>query len=278
MATKTEVQQFTNTMIKLIIVAVLFLTVLIGGCSSTYAVKSGTRGVVLTFGKVTNIASDGFHFKIPFVQSVEIVDVKTQKAHSPANAGTKDIQQVATEVALNYHIDQSKLMNIYLNYGLDIEPKIIDPRIQECVKAVIAKYSAEDLLKCREAVKGEIDEMLKTSIGKYDIIVEDIQITDFQFTAAFNQAIEEKQIAEQSALKAENDLNRIKVEAEQRIATATAEAKAIEIQAAAIQKQGGKEYVTLKWVEAWQAGGSKVPNFVSGSGSSQFLMNVDGSK
>lgn len=263
MATQKDVNSFVGFFIKVGIGFMLLLMVLIGGCDSIYTVKSGYKGVVLTWGQVTNVVGDGLHLKIPIAQSIEKVDVRTQKAHSPADAGTKDLQRVATEVAVNYHIDAAQLKLIYQNYGIALESKIIDPRIQEVVKAVIAKYSAEQLLTMREDVKAEIAAGLKSSIGKYSIIVEDIQITNFAFSAAFNEAIEAKQTAEQSAMKARNDLDRIKVEAEQRIATATAEAEAIRIQASAIQAQGGKEYVNLKMVEAWNG---VMPTTILGGG------------
>ncbi len=227
----------------------LIVVTILWGCF--YTVKSGERALVLRFGQVQEVVSDGLHFKMPFVESVIVVDVRTQKSHAPANAGTKDLQTVTTEVALNYHLDANALQDTFTRIGLDVENKVIEPRIQEIVKAVIARFSAEELLTRRDAVKQEIAAGLRTTLATYNISVEDIQITNFSFSRAFDDAIEAKQTAEQNALKAKNDLDRIKVEAEQKITMAQAEAETIRIQAQAIKEQGGEEYVKMKAIEKW---------------------------
>lgn len=218
---------------------------------SFYTVDSGQRAIVIRFGTVIAVQSDGLHLKLPMVDRALKVDVRTQKAHSPASAGTNDLQNVGTEVALNYHLDPDRLADTYTRVGLEVEQKVIAPRIQEVVKAVVARYTAEQLLKQREAVKEQIVLGLRASLAPYNIVLEDVQLTDFRFSAAFDEAIEAKQTAEQNALKAKNDLERIKVEAEQKIATAQAEAEAIRIQTAAIKEQGGQAYVQLKAIEKW---------------------------
>lgn len=253
---------------------VSFICTLIAGISlivfmnGFYTVDAGQRGVVLSFGKVNEVVQPGLHFLIPIRDRVILVDVKTQKASAPANAGTKDLQVVETEVALNYHLDENRLGEIYSKVGTDVEGKVIDPRIQEVVKAVVARYSAEELLKMRDMVKKEISNQLRSSISEYHVIVEDTQITNFHFSAAFNQAIEAKQTAEQAALKAENDLKRIEVEAKQTIVEAEAEAEKIRIQAEAIQKQGGKEYVQLKAIEKWDGA---LPQYMGGNAPIPFI-------
>ena len=256
--------------IKLVFGLILAIIALVVFFGSFYTINSGERGVVRTFGSVSSISDDGLHFKLPFIQSVTEVNIKTQKAHSPADAGTKDMQRVSASVALNYHLDQNKIAEIFTKTGLDVEDRIIEPRIQEVVKAVVAKYSADNLLSQREAVKSEIASSLRSSVAPYNIIVEDIQITDFKFSESYNASIEAKQTAEQNALKAKNDLDRIKVEAEQKIATARAEAEAIRIQSQAVMAQGGKDYVQLKAIEKWNgvlptvSGGSNLINIPLG--------------
>jgi regulator of protease activity HflC (stomatin/prohibitin superfamily) len=246
------------------IIGILVLIAVVVLWGSFYTVTSGERAIVLRFGQVQNVESDGLHFKLPFIEAIKIVDVRTQKAHSPANAGTRDLQSVATEVAMNYHLNGDSLADTYTRIGLDVENKVIDPRIQEVVKAVIARFSAEELLVKREDVKSEIASGLRSSLSAYNITVEDIQITNFSFSRAFDSAIEAKQTAEQNALKAKNDLDRIKIEAQQKIAMAEAEAKTIQIQAQAIKEQGGAEYVQLKAIEKWngqlpQVSGANTP-------------------
>lgn len=232
---------------------------------SWYTVDAGERGIVLQWGSVVNVVDDGLHFKLPFVQSVKVVDVRTRKAHAPAQAASSDLQRVETEVALNYHLDPSRLESIYTKTGLDVESSLIDPRIQEVVKAVTAKYQADKLVGHRDIVKAEIESQLKTSLAPYNVLVEAVQITNFKFSEQYDAAIEAKQTAEQNAQKAKNDLDRIKVEAEQKIATAKAEAEAIRIQSEAIKAQGGEGYVQLKAIEKWDGalptyqGGNTMP-------------------
>lgn len=242
--------------------AILLLVLFLNSCF--YTVASGQRAIVFRFGQTQGVVADGLHFKLPLIASYRIVDVRTQKAHSPANAGTRDLQTVETEVALNYHLDGDRLADTFARVGLDVENKVIDPRIQEIVKAVVARFSAEELLTKREDVKEEIAGGLRTSLAAYNIVLEDIQITNFSFSHSFDAAIEAKQTAEQNALKAKNDLERIKVEAQQKIALAEAEAETIKIQAQAIKEQGGAAYVQLKAIEKWngqlpQVSGSATP-------------------
>ncbi len=252
---------------RLFLIAMSLLVVGVSSCSTVYTVDAGERGIVLTWGAVTKVVDDGLHVKIPYMQAVRIVDVRTRKAHAPAQAASSDMQRVGTEVALNYHLDPTKLEEIYSKTGLEIEVTLIDPRIQEVVKAVVAKYQADKLLAQREVVKAEIEQALKVSLAPYHVLVEAVQITDFKFSEQYDAAIEAKQTAEQNAQKAKNDLERIKVEAEQKIATARAEAEAIRIQSEAIKAQGGAEYVQLKAIEKWDG---KLPTY-QGSGPVPFL-------
>lgn len=235
---------------------------------SFYTVDSGEKAIVKTWGAVSDVVGDGMHFKVPFAQSVTKVDVRTKKAHSPAGAGSKDQQKVATEVSVNYHLNSEKLKEIYTKTGLDVDERLIDPRIQEVVKAVVARYTAEQLLSMRESIRNEIEVALKESLSPYNIVVEAVQITNFDFSEQYNAAIEAKQVAEQNALKAKNDLERIKIEAEQKIALAEAEAQTIRIQSEAVRAQGGKEYVSLKAIEKWDG---SLPTYMGGNSPMPFL-------
>jgi len=236
---------------QVIAAGILLVVVLMVLSGSFFTVSQGFRAIVFRFGQIQSVESEGLHFKLPFVESFLVVDVRTQKAASPADAGTRDLQRVNTNVALNYHLSADSLKDTYSRFGLDVEPKIIDPRIQEAVKGVVARFSAEELLSKREEVKHEIETALRTQLLAYNIVLEGVQITNFKFSDSFDHAIEAKQTAEQQALKAKNDLERIKIEADQRVALAKAEAEAIRIQADAIRAQGGAEYVQLKAIEKW---------------------------
>lgn len=258
-------------LVKIVVSTVIALIVVSLIMSCFYVVNSGERAIVLTNGRVTEVAGDGLHFKTPVFQSIVRVDVRTQKAHAPAPAGTNDLQIVKTEVALNYHLMADQVGKIYANTGLDVEERIIDPRIQETVKAVVAHYTAEQLLKQRDKVRAEIVASLERMLKAYSIVVEDIQITDFQFSQAFDQAIEAKQTAEQNALTERNKLESVKLKAQQAVATAqgqadsnlaiaTAEAKAISLRGQAIREN--PQVIELNKIEKWDG---KLPAVTGGA-------------
>ncbi len=243
---------------------ILLLAVLIIIISSVAIVGAGERGVLLTFGKVEDVIFDeGFHFKIPFVQSVRNIDVKTLRfTASSEDAASNDLQQVTTEVTLNYKIDSNKVNSVFQKIGdIDqVEDKIIFPAIKESVKAATANFNAEELITRRSEVKNAILNVLIARLSPRDIIAEDLSITDFKFSPQFAAAIESKQVAEQNALKAKRDLDRIKIEAEQirtkaeadadaKLSVAKAEAEALRIQSEAIK--GTPDLINLRAIEKW---------------------------
>lgn len=235
------------SVVLLIIFLVLFLMF-----NPFVIIKAGERGVVLNWGAVSDkIFNEGIHFRIPIMQKIAVLDVKTVKHEVKSIAYSKDIQTVDATIALNYRLKSEDVNKLWQEIGKDYEMRIIDPAIQESIKATTAKFTAQDLIEKRNEVKDEIKKALTERLfGRY-IIVEDFSIVNFDFSDAYEIAVEAKQVAQQSALKAENDLKRIEVEAEQRVAQAKAEAEAIKIQAESISAQGGAEYVNLKAIEKW---------------------------
>lgn len=213
-------------------------------------IGAGHRGIVMNWGAVqSKILGEGLHFRTPFMQKVVEVDVRNIKHEVEAIAYSKDIQTVDAKVALNYHLDPNLVNLLWQEIGPKYEPQIIDPAIQEGVKAATAQFTAQQLIEERPRVKEEIRNQLMERLNGRHIIVDDFSIVNFDFSDEYENAVEDKQVAQQSALKAENDLIRIKTEAEQRIAQAIAEAEAIRIQAESISNQGGAEYVQLKRLE-----------------------------
>jgi regulator of protease activity HflC (stomatin/prohibitin superfamily) len=215
-------------------------------------IGAGKRGVVLNFGKVTDrVLGEGIHWVAPVIYSVEKMDVLTQKYTTKADASSKDLQSVTTHVTLNYDLNPSAVNLIYQQYRSNIVPILIDPALHEFMKATTAKYTAEELITKREAVKTEYRKLLAETLLKSNINVKELFITDFQFSQGFNQAIELKVKAEQEALTEKNNLAKVQFKAQQKVADAQAQATAIRIQAEAVSKLGGKDYVALKAIEKW---------------------------
>ncbi|NQU77924.1 prohibitin family protein, partial [Candidatus Falkowbacteria bacterium] len=177
------------------------------------------------------------------------IDVKIQKDEVPASASSKDLQIVTSKIALNYHLDPNGVNKIWQEVGTDYNIRIIAPSIQEAVKSVTAKFTAEELITKREEVKDQIKLNLSERLSSRFIIVDEFNIIDFSFSAAFNEAIEAKVTAEQLKLKADRDLERIKIEADQRVAEAEGKAKAILTEAQALRTN--PQVVELRWIEKW---------------------------
>ena len=231
-----------------IVTAVILITFLF---MSFETVTAGERGIVLRWGAYDDILEEGFHVVNPISVKVVTMNVQVQKVEVLADAASKDLQSANSTVALNYHIDPARVGTLYQEIGRDYEAQVIAPAIQEAVKAGTALFTAEELISRRAEVKDAVKQDLVTRLDKFYILIDDFSIVNFEFSAQFDAAIEAKQVAEQQALQAENDLRRIEVEARQTIESAKAKAEAIKIQAQAITQQGGKDYVELKTVEQW---------------------------
>ena len=238
---KKIIKKVVIGLILLVVVVILNPFVLVG---------AGQRGVVMNFGAVQNIVmSEGLHLKIPVVQSVVKINVQTKKLEVKAMAYSKDIQTVESQIVLNYHLKSDLANKLWQEVGGDYESRLIDPSIHESVKAVTAKFTAQELIEQRAKVKDEIKSDLFQRLSNY-FVVDEFSIVDFSFSDEYEKAVEAKQVAQQSALKAENDLQRIKTEAEQRIAQAKAEAEAIKLQSDAANND---KYINLKALEVQKA-------------------------
>ncbi|MDD6270241.1 MAG: prohibitin family protein [Oscillospiraceae bacterium] len=212
---------------KFIIPAVIIVLLLIVGASSVTVVPAGTSGVVVTMGKVSDRALDsGLNFKIPFVQTVVMVNNKIQKCEVESNSVSKDLQTVSSAVAVNFHITSDSAPSIYKTIGEQYQDTVLQPAIQEAVKSISAQYTAEELITKRTAVGDEIGSALTEKVSEYGIIIDKFNIVNFEFSAEFNAAIEQKQVAEQNYLKA-------KTEKEQQIMEAESDAKKKVIEAEA---------------------------------------------
>ncbi len=229
------------------LIALVVLVVLIN--ASFGIIGAGERGVVFSkFGGVKDkILGEGFHFKIPLIEDIIPVDVKVQKAETEATAASKDLQTISSTIALNYHIDPEEVNTVYQNIGIFFKDRMMDPAVQESVKAVAAEFTAEELITRRSEVSQKIEDNISARLLEFNIITDGFNIIDFSFSREFNSAIEAKQTAEQQALKAKRDLDRIRIEADQKITQAKAEAESQRIQKETISKN----ILQLRAIEKW---------------------------
>jgi len=232
-------------------------------------IDAGHVGVVLHMGAVTGeIKPPGLYTKSPWVVTVVEMNTQIQKEQVETEAASKDLQMVKAIVALNLSLNPSSAASIYQSVGTDYLTKVVAPAMQESLKAVMAQYTAEELISKRELVRDGIASLLSAKLSPIGIKCDALNIVNFEFSRAFNDAIEAKVTAEQNALAAKNKLEQIKYEAEQRVVQADGEAKAISIQAAAVQAQGGAAYIQLRALEKWDG---HLPQIVSSSGAIPFI-------
>lgn len=211
--------------------------------ASVQIVDAGYRGVLLHWNAVdTSIPplEEGLHFVVPFQDTVVNMEVRTLKFTRSTSSASQDLQTVSTEVTVNYRPSPNSINILYKEVGPDYENRIIQPAIDEVVKQVTANYNAESLITKRPLVKSDIEGEIITRLNEFNIITDAVSITDFQFSPLFAQAIESKVEAEQKALRAQNDLRRIQIEAEQAEALAQGVAKANIAEA-----QGEAEAITI---------------------------------
>lgn len=213
-------------------------------------IGAGERGILLRWGAVTEkVIGEGLYMRIPFSDRVVIMDVRIMKEQAEATAASKDLQSVNSIVALNYHIQPDRVAQIYQEVGLEYKSRLIAPALQESVKAMSARYTAEELITKREQVRDEIKNHIKDKLLPRGIEVDEFNIVDFNFSESFNQAIEAKVTAEQSALAAKNKLEQIKFEADQKIAEARGKAEAIRVESEALKTN--PQVLQLRALEKW---------------------------
>ncbi len=275
------------------LVPFLFILILLGlALKNTFViVQPGHVGVKATLGKVNPKAmSEGFHFCIPGIDQVTQLDIRQRKESADATAASKDLQTVSTEIVIQYSLVGAVAPQIFQKIGerAAFAATIIDPAIQECLKAVTAGFTAEELVTQRSRVKGEVEnklnEFIQKSLSQKElgscIYIHNIAITDFRFSDEFNEAIEAKVTAEQEALRAKQEKEKIIIQAEgaKERARLEAEAKAVTIReesiarAEAIRREAealhnNPELIQLRTIEQWNG---VLPRF-SGSGTIPLL-------
>lgn len=215
-------------------------------------VQAGHTGVVLTLGKVSDkVLQEGFHLKAPFVQQVAQIDNRICKLEVNTEAFSKDLQTVSTTLAINYRVDTSKSYSIYKNIGRNYEEVLVTPAVNEVLKAITANYTAEESVTNRAIISDGLITGLNEKLNGDGLYVTDVNILNFDFSEAFINAIEEKQVAQQQLLKAET-------EKQTAITNAQAEAETIRIKAQAeaeankiVSESLNEHVIENKKIEKW---------------------------
>lgn len=190
------------------------------------SVDTGHVGIVKTFGRVEDYTFDsGFHLKAPW-HSVTQMDNRVQKTTIELPCFSSDIQEVNTTYTVNYQISKTNAQNLYRDVGTGYLETVVNPTIQETVKTIIAKYTAEDLIAKRAEVAVEIEELLTKNLARYNIDVSSTAIENMDFTDSFTNAVEAKAVAAQQKLQAQIEQERLTMEAMQAAERAKLEAAA----------------------------------------------------
>lgn len=221
----------------------------------------GERGVVFNnaTGVEDRVLGEGVHFRTPLIQSVTSLPIKVQKNDVKAEAASKDLQTVSTDIVVNWHLDASKVNKVYQNIGDEkaVLDRIINPAVNEVVKASVANYTAEEVLQKRPLLKQNIDEQLQKRLLGYNVILDDVSITNVDFSKEFNAAIEAKQIAQQQAQQAAFLAQKATNEAKAAIETAKGQSESQKL----VQQTLTPELLEKMTLEKWNG---QYPQYVGG--------------
>lgn len=248
---------------------VALLSVLLSACS---VIGPGQRGVRTYFGSMSpTILQPGLHLWFPVILGLTKIDVQIQKSEINTNAASKDMQDVTTKFALNWHLTPDQVGSVFQNIGDEdsVLEKVISPAISEVLKAATAKKTAEEILTKRHELKAEIDVEIRKRMKGYGITIDDINIVNVSFSHEFSKAIENKQIAEQRAKEAEYEALRAEKDAQSEVNRAKGQAEAQRL----LQKTLTKDLLTLEYLKKWNG---ELPQVLTGGGSGVMLnLNIN---
>ncbi len=240
------------------ILGIIFLFAFFG---SFYTVKSTERGVLSTFGKIQNkVINDGLHFKIPFIQSVQKVNVQQKKFDGTEDSYTRDVQTSEVSYTINYDLVRDNVSQLIKNVGTDYHTRIVEPYIRSAIKSSFGNFNATQIVENRDKVRYQIESKLRETLDKQYITNIHFQLVNIDFDDQFETAIKEKQVAEQNALKAKNVTIQIEEQAKQTKIKAEAEAEAIRIKANALEKN--PKVVEYEAVQKWNG---ELPQYTGGA-------------
>lgn len=234
-------------------------------------VGAGERGVV--FSRISGVKEmpmqEGMNFRIPGIENIVKFDIKTKKLERVSQGASKDLQEVNLRTVVNYHLDGLKVAKLFQEVGVDYERKVIEPAIQEAVKAGTALFPVESIIIERPKLKAIITETLAVKLKVYDIIVEDVNLTDITFSAEFNRVVEQKQIEEQKIKTAEYQKRQAEQHKQRVILEAEGEAEKQRL----IRLQLTKDIVAVEWIKKWDG---KLPETMMGGNNAIPMVNLKG--
>jgi len=249
---------------KMVVLIILAIVLVIVAFSSFAVIPAGHTGVRVTLGRVVGHESEGLIFTPPFVQNVVVMDNRTQALEMETEAVTRDLQSVRMVYTVNYSLNQDMAGNVFREIGLGFESIIIRPTVEETVKDITARYTIEELITQRARVSTDIATALQANLSARGFTFERFNIVDFAFSLEFSNAIEQVRIAEQNALRAYQDLERSRHEAEAERVMARAQADVLRYQAAELTDTN----LMAMWIERWNG---VLPTVMTGDGNGMLL-------
>lgn len=244
---------------QMLMVLGVLMAMMLSACS---VVDTGERGVRVSMGKASDeVVMPGPNLVFPFVSHIRKIPIQIQRTDVEGNAASRDMQEVRTEVAVNWHIEESKVVEIVKTIGDEEEllRRIIVPAVNEVLKEATAKKPVEEVLTKRAELKNEIDKALASRLKKYGVLVTDVSIVNIHFSPEFTKSIEQKQIAEQKAKQAEYEALKAEKDAMAVVNKAKGDAEAQKLLKATITE----EVLRLKAIEAWNGA---LPQVIGGNG------------
>jgi prohibitin 2 len=243
----------------------VLLVVIIASCSAT-VVDPGHRGVRITLGKVSpEPLQEGLHFKVPMVQQIQQLDIRTLRWAEVTQSYTKDVQQADVSFTLTYSLDPGYAVEMYRTVGADWAEKLIGQVIFEELKRELGQHEAVTLIATRDQAARAIETGARTKLAERHILVAGLQITNIDYTKEFENSVEAKVIAQQRAIEEQNRTVQIEQQAKQKVISAEAEAESMRIRAKALESN----LRLVEW-EAVQKWDGKLPQYQLG-GATPFI-------
>jgi prohibitin 2 len=263
----------SETVAKLVGIALLIFIVIISLSSASYVVNPGYRGVEVTLGKVSPIfKGEGFGWKTPFITHIVPVSIRQETREVTAQCYSSDLQQVKTDLRVLYRVPEGSVVKIYQQYAGDPFDSLIAPRVQEALKEVTSMDTAEQIVKQREEIKTKALAAAQLKVGDILLIV-DVVIQNIDLSPELETAIEAKMVQEQEAAKAKFTQQKAQIEADTVVIKAKGDAESIHIRGEALKQTPA--FIDLQIVEKWDGKAPMVVGSTTGGGVNMLLPLAD---